>query len=297
MNWTLFRAPRWTVCAAVYLVLSACQSAGPGTTLPPGFDGFLESEHFTVAFRTADGSAEEARSFVEAADVYYERLAELLGPTYTPEDRILIALGGSGLPEGGPPRFPNVDREGRIMLFEYTDDFSDHLVEFPHELVHAFRRHRGFWHSGFWEEGFAEAISMEVYPDDQGFPRYGYPLDVVAGHLFARGEYIPLEMVRADHDGVGRACQLQAYLERASFFRFLVERRSVEVLIELAYAEQEPNDADYEREYGRPFDGLVDEWEEAALEAFSSIEGADELARSYRDHPAIRSRRICRGSP
>lgn len=279
------------------LALFACQPRDTETTAPPGFDGFLETDRFAVAWRTADGSSGEVQSFLEAADVFYERLAEIVGAARTPQDQILIALGGSGLPSGDSPRFPNVDREGRIMLFEYTGDFSDHLVEFPHELVHAFRRKSRVWHSGFWEEGFAEALSMEIYPDDQGFPRYGYPLDVLAGHLIAWNEYIPLSTIRTDHNGVGRSCQVQAYLERASFFRFLVDRRGVDVLVELAYRDREPDDADYDREYGGRFAELVEEWEDTTLQAYSSMRGADEIAREYRDLPPVRSRNFCRGSP
>lgn len=284
------RAP---VAAASVLFLAAVCASAQEVPLPPGFDGFMEGERIAVAWRTADGSQDEVREFIERATLYFEALEDVLGPERTPEDPVLVALGGSGRAADGTFRFPNVDREGRILMFEFTGQFADHIVEFPHELVHAFRRKLGYWHSGFWEEGFAEAISMEVYPDDEGFPRYGFPLDVAAGHLLAQGEYIPLADIRDDHSGVGQACQLQAYLERASFFRFLVEERGVASLVELAYGEVTPTDSDYERVYGQPFSELVAAWEAALLEAYSSIPDAEDQARRYRELAPIRSRRIC----
>jgi hypothetical protein len=179
------------------------------------------------------------------------------------------------------------------MLYQYSGEFTDHTVEAAHELVHAFRRAAGFWYSGFWEEGFAEAITMAVDPDDVGFPRYGYPLTVTAGHLLAWDEYVPLAEVRSRHRDVGRRCLLQAYLERASFFQYLVDREGLEAFIELSYGPRNPGDDDYLQVYGMSFDDLVADWESTLRSEYEAILDSDEIAQRYRAEPPIRGQPIC----
>jgi hypothetical protein len=185
----------------------------------------------------------------------------------------------------------------RFAVFWRTEEASAEQVR---ELVPTadayFERISALGHSGFWEEGFAEAIAMAVDPDDVGFPRYGYPLTVAAGHLLAWDEYIPLAEVRARHREMGRRCQLQAYLERASFFHYLVERRGITSLIELTYGPHSPTEDDFQQVYGKPFDELVTDWETRLLADYRATVEADETARRYRAEPPIRSRPMCASS-
>ena len=256
-------------------------------------DGSLETDRFAVFWSTDEGTADQARDFLRIAGGYYEGVASLVGPSRTPDRRIVVLLGGPGQAPDGTWRFPHVDRQGRVFLYRYTPEFSDYPVEAAHELVHAFRRAAGFWFGGFWEEGFAEAIAMQVDPGDVGFPRYGYPIVVTAGHLLAWDEYIPLRQVRTRHRDLGRRCQLQSYLERASFFDYLVGLEGVETLIEIVYGARAPTDEDLTREYGMSFDELVADWETKLAADYAAWPDADSLARAYRAEPPIRSRPFC----
>ena len=283
--------------ALVWCVLSvhvvAQTDADRAEAAARGFDGSLEDGHFAVFWRTEEGSSEQVRELITFAEASYSRLSEIVGNERTPTQRVVLVLAGAGQAPDGRVRFPNVDDKGRVILVRFGPDLSSYRTELTHELVHAFRRHSGHWLSGFLEEGFAEALTMEAEPDDTGFPRYGYPLAIVAGHLLARDEYIPLSAVRDRHEDLNRRCQLQAYIERAAFFDYLKDRGGLAALLELAYRSTEPTDDDYARLFGRPFAELVSEWETALLAAYNAITDADRTADRYRAHPAIAARRLC----
>ena len=258
-----------------------------------GFDGTLEAGHFAVFWRLEEAGPDEIRSLLAVAESVFERISAIVGADRTPTRPILLVLAGHGRAADGTWRFPNVDERGRVILLRYADGVMSYAQEIAHELVHAFRRHSGYWLSGFLEEGFAEAIAMDVDPDEVGFPRYGYPLTVAAGHLLARDEYLPLSVVRARHDDVGRRCQLQAYLERASFFDYLKQLGGRDALLRLVYREDIPTDADYSELFGAPFPDLVTRWETALLADYQQTPDADETADRFRAEPPIASRPIC----
>jgi hypothetical protein len=258
-----------------------------------GFDGALTTGHFAVFWRSDEATPDDIRQLLPVAETAFERISAIVGPDRTPSQPVVLVLAGHGQAPDGTWRFPNVDERGRVILLRYADGIMSYGQEIAHELVHAFRRHSGYWLSGFLEEGFAEAIAMDVDPDEVGFPRYGYPLTVVAGHLLARDEYLPLSDVRTGHDDIGRRCQLQAYLERASFFDHLKQVGGVDALLRLVYRVGEPTDADYRELFGRPFNELVVGWETALLAEYRQTPDADQTADRFRAEPAIASRPIC----
>jgi hypothetical protein len=288
--------------AAALLLVSLC--AGSGTARAQSeadraeaialeLDGTLETERFAVFWRTEEASAAQVSELLQTLDDYYAGISAAVGPERTPQRRIVILLDGHGQAPDGTWRFPRVDRTGRVYLYRYSPEFPAYAVEAAHELVHAFRRAAGFWHSGFWEEGFAEAIAMNVDPGDVGFPRYGYPLTVAAGHLLAWDQYVPLADIRSRHRQMGRQCQLQAYLERAAFFDYLVRLEGIHALVELGYEPDNPGDEDYARVYGQSFEELVSDWEIQLLTEYRATPDAEETARRYRAEPAIASRTFC----
>ena len=258
-----------------------------------GLEGELETSRFTVFWSMDEASVDQVHDLVEVLDAYYAEISSIVGPERTPDRRIVVFLGGSGQAPDGTWRFPHVDRAGRVFLYRYSPGFDAYAVEAAHELVHAFRRASGLWLSGFWEEGFAEAIAMAADPNDVGFPRYGYPLTVTAGHLLAWDEYLPLEEIRTRHRELGSRCQLQSYLERASFFAYLVEQQGLAALVKLSDQRSNPGDDDYVRVYGRPFSELVADWEAKLLSDYQATPGADEMARRYRQEPPIAGRQMC----
>ena len=274
-------------------VAAAQSEADRAEALARGLDGSLETERFAVFWYAEEASSEQVRELTGVLDGYYEGISALVGPERTPQRRIVVVLGGHGQASDGTWRFPHVDRAGRVFLYRYSAAFSAYAVEAAHELVHAFRRAAGMWHSGFWEEGFAEAIAMAADPGDVGFPRYGYPLTVAAGHLLAWDQYLPLAEVRTRHRELGRRCQLQAYLERAAFFDYLVKLKGVEALVELSFQQSSPGDNDYVRVYGKRFNELVPDWEAQLLSDYRAMPDADEEARRYRAEPPIAARQVC----
>ena len=246
-----------------------------------GFDGSLAEGHFAVFWRTREGTVEHVRRILADAEAAFDGISRIVGVERTPTRRIVLILAGPGQAPDGTWRTPNVDDRGRVMLFRYGDDMVSYGAEVAHELVHAFRRHSGDWLSGFVEEGFAEAVAMEVDPDEVGFPRYGNPLVVVAGHLFARSEALPLSQIRARHRELNSRCRLQAYVERAAFFDYLKRTSGIDALVKLVYRSSEPTDADYVDLFGQPFAGLVERWE-------------SDLLAAYRNHPRSPERRCPR---
>ena len=258
-----------------------------------GYDGILAAGHFAVAWRLDEASADEIRALLAVAEPLFDRISTIVGPERTPTEPVFLVLAGYGQAADGSWRFPNVDERGRVILFRYGDGVMSYRQEIAHELVHAFRRHAGYWLSGFLEEGFAEAMAMEVDPDEVGFPRYGYPLTVAAGHLLERGEYLPLVDVRARHDEVGRRCQLQAYLERAAFFDYLKRKGGLDALLRLVCRGSAPTDADYVELFGSRFADLVSDWEDTLLSAYRNTQGAAEMAVRFRAEPPIASRPVC----
>ena len=296
--------PRATASAvAVALVLgslAAATSAAAQTdadraeAAARGFDGALTAGHFAVFWRLREGSADDVRRFLATAEPVFERISAVVGPERTPTEPVVLVLAGHGRAADGMWRAPTVDDRGRVILLRYADGIESYRQELAHELVHAFRRHAGRWLSGFVEEGFAEAIAMEVDPGEVGFPRYGHPLAVIAGDLLARDEYLPLAAVRARHEELNRRCQLQAYLERASFFDYLKRTAGLDALLALVDRPVEPEDVDYEALFGGPFSGLVASWRTWLLAEYQSLPDAEEAARRYRAEPAIEGRPICR---
>ena len=202
----------------------------------------------------------------------------------------MLVLAGHGQASDGSWRAPSVDDRGRVILLRYGDSIQSYSQEITHELVHAFRRHSGHWLSGFIEEGFAEVVAMAADPDDNGFPRYGYPLTIVAGHLVARNEHLPLGLIRAQHAELNRRCQLQAYVERASFFEYLTKIASLDALVRFVSGPAEPTNDDYAAFFGGGFTALVDTWEANLFSDYRQIPDAEGTADRYRAVPAVASR-------
>ena len=258
-----------------------------------GFDGSLIEGHFGVAWRLEEGSEADVRTLLTVAESAFSRISEIVGVDQTPSRRIMLVLAGHAQASDGSWRAPSVDDRGRVILLRYDDGIQSYSQEITHELVHAFRRHSGHWLSGFIEAGFAEVVAMAVDPDDRGFPRYGYPITIVAGHLVSRQEHLPLARIRGDHAELNRRCQLQAYIERASFFDYLTGLASLDALVQFVYRPTEPTDDDYAAFLGGTFTQLAENWEARLVSDYRGVPDAEETANRYRAVPAVASRPIC----
>jgi len=254
-------------------------------------DRVRRTEHLEL--RWAEGVPEAAVTAVaDQGEMFYTAIRRLLG--HGPARRIPVLLQGPAEPKDGtPPGYPRVDAFGRIHLYEFGGNASSYLSPLAHEMVHVFRferRHDADW---FFEEGFAELLALEVDPSLQGFPWYGMPVVVVAGQWFQSGEALPLEGLRENHERMNLPCKAQSYTLRSAFFQYLADDHGLSALIEMASRTPAGRSADYEEILGANFPTLEERWRQTLLREFESIDGAEELARRYREETPIRYMPVC----
>jgi len=257
---------------------------------PPGFADRHETEHFVILAREGEATAAELQWTGERAEGWFEALRGAVGEDRTPRVKLLVMLDGSGL-DGS--NIPHVDGQGRIFLYQYTDEFADYLDALLHEMVHAFRRTAGRPYLGFAEEGVAAAIDEALFPDKVSFPLFGYSSDLVAGHLFTIDRAIPLEVLRTGHRTINLACQLQSYSERASFFGHLRDTFGLAALIDFIYDPAGVDPAGYEHAFGQTFSELVHTWEAVLSQRYGAIEDADAQWAAYIGESPARYQNIC----
>ena len=188
-------------------------------------------------------------------------------------------------------RVPHVDRQGRIHLYRY---FGNYFEALSHEMVHAIRMQTNHWKDGFFEEGFASLIGDALQPAKKGFPLYGFPLTVVAGHWIVSAEDIPLMILKQQHRQLSLKCMAQSYSLRASFFKYLQNQFGDEPLLDLAYDEEPATYQRYEVVFGKPFDMLGAAWRADLLKRFRAFEQGAQLAQKYRANTPVQNWPICR---
>jgi hypothetical protein len=289
--------PRLTLSA---LMLVALTLPAPGAALaqsvqapiPPGYEASLETERFLVLAEPGEADRAQLEGAGREAERFRTDLERLLGEERAPGVKLIVVLGGSGLRADGSWNVPHVDRYGRIFLYRYRDVFEDHFNSLAHEMVHALRRAGGHRYTGFVEEGLATVLAAEVDPGGVRFPTYGYSLDLVAGHLLAGGEAIPLDQLRRRHGRLNTQCQFQAYAERASFFAHLRDRYGLERVIELVYGPA-ATDERWAALFDESFDSLAEEWAAELLDRYRAIPDREDAARRYRTETPIQRQPVC----
>jgi hypothetical protein len=257
----------------------------------------LRHETDRIVLLASEGELNASRLAAMATELgeYAVRVRELLGSNRAPDVQLVVVLDGRGQTGDGPPRIPHVDRPGRIFLYWYREGASDYLVSAAHEMVHAYRRAARTRYAGFTEEGLAQAIALRASPEGGGFPRYGTPIPVAAGHLVAAGSDIPIRDLWKNDVTVRRRCMIQAYLQRESFFAFLADRFGLGSIIELVY-DLKPNDeASWVAAFGSSFDGLAAAWRSDLLAVWEATPDREALAHRYRSESPARYQPFCDG--
>jgi hypothetical protein len=257
----------------------------------------LRHETDRIVLLALEGEPNESRLEAMAAELgeYAARVRGLLSSDRAPDVQLVVVLDGPGQPGDAPPNIPHVDRSGRIFLYWYREGASDYLVSAAHEMVHAYRRAARTRYAGFSEEGLAQAVALRASPAGGGFPRYGTPIAVAAGHLMAAGSDIPIRDLWKNDGTVRRRCMIQAYLQRESFFAFLADGFGLGSIIELVY-DLNPNDeASWVEAFGSPFDRLVAAWREDLPAAWEATLDREALARRYRAESPARYQPFCDG--
>jgi hypothetical protein len=183
-------------------------------------------------------------------------------------------------------------------MFRYPDSEGGYWALLAHELVHAFRVDYVLrvepwnWPSfGFLEEGFAEFVAQLIEPDRRGFPFYGFPEDVVAGQWLVRGEYVPPATLRERHAELNQPCEIQAYPERASWFRFIDEVYGRQAVLDLAYPDSEPTTDVVQALLGVELEQLDQQWDEWLRARYQAYPNADQVAQEFRQRTS--GHRVC----
>ena len=244
----------------------------------------LESEHFIFESTTEKASEGEMSEGIVLAEELFEKVSAFLGPDHTPSDRIRVMLEGDFGTQGA-----YVDFDG-IHLFRHPPTDGGYWAVFAHEIVHAFGVPWFIAHAAwdwptyrFFDEGFAEYVAAEVDPDRRGFPFYGYPEDVVVGGWVVSGTAIPPATLRERHEQFNTRCDLQAYTERASWFRYLDESFGRAAVLQVVYPEMEPTSALVEGVVGVGLDEVDSAWEAWIRDRYASYPSAEAIAQAFRD--------------
>jgi len=251
---------------------------------PDGYGARFETRHFVILAHDGVGSRTEIARAGDRAERAHDALRELLGDERTPTRKLTIVLEGDGL--AGGDLYPHVDASGVIHLYRFTEEFDDHFDSLLHEMVHAFRRGTGRpWVDGFREEGLAQAIVLALEPPEIHFPLWGYPLDLVAGHLVATERDIPLPTLRHMHPQLNLPCRLQSYVQRASFFEHLTREFGLDAVISLVYDRPVGGVDPFVMAFGSTLDALAEDWREALLERYRALPDATGAWTAFRDSP------------
>ncbi len=253
-------------------------------TSPPT-DVVRESDHFRFVSTTALATSAEIDTGLALAEVYYDDFRDVVGMENAPTRTVTVMLHGNITNET-----PHVDSLGVVHLWRYSAAAGAYFGLLAHELVHAFRYE--YWQrvrpwewpqSLFYEEGFSEFAAMTMDPEKLGFPFYGYPEDVIAGHWFERDEAVPLQVLRERHEELNKLCEFQAYTERASWFRYIDAAYGRDAVLALAYTEVELNSEVIEDRLGAGLAELDSTWQAWLSARYSAISYAGRLASIYRN--------------
>jgi hypothetical protein len=282
------RAVWFSLVAGIALLACGGDTATTGPTVT-WLD--LESTHFIVRANAANTATAEMEAVRDAAETQFQSISAFVGAERTPDRIILILLDATG--SGS-----RVQGDGSILLGHGSDARGRYLEALSHELTHAFRYE--FWNQfrtwnwpsfGFYEEGFAEFVGLEVDPGKSGFPFFGYPEDVVAGHWVVSGEGVPVGILRPRNQELNTPCEFQTYPVRASWYRHIDETYGRAAVLEVAYSEVEVTSEVTQGLLGASLVELDAAWEQWVSARYAAIPDADALAQAYRQR--IAGARIC----
>jgi hypothetical protein len=250
-----------------------------------------ETSHFEIKIKNSLSiTREEKEQLSSTLEDGYKRVLNALSRYAIPPQKLEVLLAGEGLPENSAPNYPNVDDStGVITLYRFPGLGEAYLQGLPHELVHAFRidlirRHQaiGDFNKGylFVEEAFSEYLATKVAPDNISFPRYGFPLEVVAGYWLIRKMEIPIEALFENHQ-INGTCIAQAYPLRASFFSYLASSYGEVKVFELSYDNEEISKKSFNKIFGKDLPTLVQEWRNWATAQLMSYPNYKENLKKY----------------
>jgi hypothetical protein len=255
------------------------------------FIHLTETPHFEIKIKNSLSlTLKEKEQLSSSLEDGYERVSNALSQYSTPPQKLEVFLDGEGLPENSAPHYPNVDdKTGVISLYRFPGLGEAYLQGLPHEIVHAFRlglirKHQelGDFNKGylFIEEAFSEYLATKVAPNNISFPRYGFPLEVVAGYWLIRGLDIPIEALFENHQ-INGTCIAQAYPLRASFFTYLAGSYGEEKVFQLSYEKEEISKNTFNKYFDKDLSTLVQEWRSWATAQLMNYPNYRESLKKY----------------
>jgi hypothetical protein len=267
----------WALAAALLIPGCGGDPTGPTPLI-------LESEHYRFVSTLAQATPQEMEEGIALAEAHYADIVAIVGVERAPQGLTTVRLEGDVQDRG-----PYVD-QGVVHMFRYSAGAGGYFGLLAHELAHTFQSSHGYryqvwtWASwGFYEEGFAEFIAQTIDQGKIGFPFYGYPEDVIAGHWLVNDEDIPLQSLRERHQELNLPCEFQTYTLRASWFRFIDEMYGRQAVLDLMYSEVEATSQVVEGMLGVGLAQLDSDWEDWLLARYAAIPDADAVAQEFRD--------------
>lgn len=265
-----------TLILLVYLSLSGCSFVAEPLQ--------VSSEHFHIQADTSTSSKEEMQTLIQQGENLRAAIAALFPPDLRLDDTIEVRLHGDLR-----RKTPYVDGEGTIHLWRYSPEEGGYRAIFAHEIVHAIAFDGAVeagvleWPDlGFYIEGWAEYAAMLVDPTKTSFPFYGFDEDAVAGYWASHGQ-LTLAALRTMHTKLNMRCQHEAYVMRASWFRYIDEVLGREVLQNLVAARGGLTPNAVESVLGKRLSEVDADWRVWAKARYDLHPKADAIALAYRE--------------
>ena len=243
----------------------------------------VRGEHLHIVGSTINSSQEEMESLLEMGERFHADIAALHPSDTVFDPEVRVELHG---------RFrstsPYVDEEGTVHLWRFSEAEGGYRAMFAHELVHGIAFDAAAasgateWEGiGFYIEGWAEYVALLVDPEKTGFPLFGFDEDVVVGHWLNHGG-LSLATLRESHDELNMRCQGQAYIMRASWYRYVDEELGRDVLLNLVAARDGVGVDAVEAVLGDSLAHVDANWAAWAVARYNAYDGADAEAEAYR---------------
>lgn len=243
----------------------------------------VSSEHFHIVANTYTSSEEEMEALLAKAEEYHAAIVAVSPPDIRLDPMIEVQLNGKLRKQT-----PFVDTLGTIQLWRFAAEEGGYGALFAHEIVHAIDFDDLVESDslespdlGFYIEGWAEYVALLIDPDKTGFSLYGFNEDVVAGYWVAHGG-LTLADLRAAHADLNQRCEQQAYIMRASWFRYVDEVLGNDVLLDLVAAREGWAPDAVESVLGRSLEEVDADWRSWVSARYAAYPNADAEAQAYR---------------
>ncbi len=241
-----------------------------------------QGEILHVVGKKPNSSRQTVQSMLDLGEALHPDIAAMHPEDITLDDEIRVELHG---------RFrntsPHLDDEGTVHMWRFSEAEGGYRAMYAHELTHAIAfddlvapalEESEF--AGFYLEGWAEYVALLVDPEKTGFPLFGYDEDVVVGYWLEH-DGPRLAEYRERHEELNLRCQGQAYILRASWFRYVDEELGRDVLWDLAAARQGLDPEPVEAVLGASLEQVDADWTAWATARYEAHADPDAEIEGY----------------